>query len=70
MIAIGTSGSTGYLEDSTGQRYWLVAVSRTVLNLCPIDVRRLWRDLRATGRVDAIACRFIIHREDEEQEAR
>jgi predicted P-loop ATPase len=69
VIVIGTSGSPVYLTDAAGRRYWPVAVSKTVLNLCPIDGRKLWKDLRAAHRVDPIVDR-LPHREDQEQHSR
>jgi predicted P-loop ATPase len=67
MIVIGAGGSIDYLEDVTGRRYWPVAASKTVLKLCPIDGCRLWKDLRATRRVNPIVDR-LPHREDQEQQ--
>lgn len=63
MIVIGTSGSTRYLEDTAGRRYWPVAVSKTVLALCPIDGCRLWNDLLAAGLADPIVS---LHRQETE----
>jgi hypothetical protein len=64
MIVFGPSGSTHYLEDTAGRRYWPVAVSpASVFSRCRIDGRRLWKDLIAARLADPIVGRLLLQTE-------
>lgn len=63
MIVLGTSGSTRYLEDTAGRRYWPVAVSpASVFSRGRID-GRLWKDLIAARLADPIVGRLLLQTE-------